>query len=1480
MAIVSLQAAYDQARAYLEQNQIDYAIAVAQHILEQYPDNLEAHRILGEAYLAGRQFDQAEAAFSRVLASDPESIPAHVGLGITHERRGRLDRAVAEFEQALEIRPDMLELRSQLLRLYAEVWGSENASLRLSKPGLARLYAKGHMLPQAIQEFRSVVEESPDRLDARVGLAEALWRNGDELEASEELRGILQQRPDVLKANLLLGYMLLASGDSSGEHYWQTAQRLDPYQSVARTLFETLPEFPDPDNTLAAWDEQAWSERRSREEEERRFQEQQVAIAAGSAIADDDFFSAAWMDAREDTPPPPRRDSAADDDFLASLLAMEALPDEFAFTSDPLTDSVTMESLASDTSLQPFSFADDSAPAAPDPVSRAEPDLLPFTLDELAPTPDEFDSTVKADAFGEALQPPAEAELAPFSLSDLGLSEEEIAALAADDLPPSTSADTAEVLTMSDLGLTAELVEQIEREAPTQPDEPPLTPFSLSDLGLTDEEIAALSVDEPAQNAPAAEAELTPFALSDLGLSADDIAAIDPPPPGQSALVTPDIDPFDWSLEGEDDASATPSLNFEDDLSQLTPFSIDDLDLNSGDDQGGLRGSTLPPSLQPFSIEDGIPPSSTGNPSLNFTASDADEGSLAGYSWQQPSSRQGTGFLNAASRIEEPEETIFSKLRQMAIERGEMSDDDGADPTLADTGDAYFSDDDVSLRDDEDQVEEALPFGTDFRLPRERDGNEDERSGASAAGILAAGSIAAAFSRNSDTPPVTSAPEPELTPFSLEDLGLSAEEIALLNAETPAEPSAPEAEPELTPFSLEDLGLSAEEIALLNAETPAEPSAPVAELAEPEAEPELTPFSLEDLGLSAEEIALLNAGVIEESGEESGAQPVLDDLAPFSFDDFGLDAESTASVASGNDAATIDDAGVEPFSLDDLDFDDGDASSAQAAASRELGISDEELASLDLGDLEAAASSLVESETGDRALDRLLVIGRRQGFVELTDIIAVVENPEEETDRIEEIGWALHNSGIQIRDQGEIIDMTETEEVEAEDEMLAVEDEVIEALDVTASPTPQAEPDLTPFSLSELGLTDEEIAALGLAEAAPAASLTEEARAPATTEPEPELTPFSLEDLGLSAEEIAALESATEPTIAEAEPELTPFSLEDLGLSAEEIAALESVTEPPTAELEPELTPFSLEDLGLSAEEIASLESVTEPTTAEVEPELTPFSLEDLGLSADEIAALDAETAAEPSAEPLAEEGDLFDFSVIEAAAPETLARAQRVAPREEEPPTPIDPADAAFVPEPLEAMDDVWNAAPPPPAPEIARVVLPPREERRPSGEPIGGAVPTARRARREPVPVSGNRVASWRDLAAKPRSERAHLAASKPLAAPILAASSLELTGNPAIDEYLEQLAAEPGNLALRFAVARVAAQSGHAEVAASNYKQIIRSGIALDRVVEDLEDLIPSLNDDLSMRQFYRVLGDAYTKQGRVRDAIAAYGYTLSQ
>ena len=447
MAMMSLQAAYDQARSYLEANRVDQAIGVAQHILDQLPENLEAHRILGEAYLAGRQFDQSEAAFSRVLHADPENIPAHVGLGITFERQGKLDRAVTEFEQALEVRPDMPELRSQLLRLYTDIWGSEGATLRLSRPGLARLYAKGHMLPQAIQEFRSVIEEHPERFDARVGLAEALWRDGQEQAAVEICEEMLAERPAVLKANLLLGYIKLANSDVAGEPPWRLAQQLDPYQAVAHALFETMPDLPGAELQIAAWDEAAWTEQR--DQAAARLYAAQAptpAAVAPAVVAADDLFSDSWLDAAPEPldQPAARIDADAngvadqDDDFLASLLALNtpALPMEQGSEIDSASG------------------------------------VVPFSFDDFGATP------------GSAT------ELEPFALSELGLSDAELASLG--ELYPANPAS----------------------------DEPTLEPLSLADLGLTDDDLAQL-------DATTAEQEPAPFSLAELGLSEVEIAQLD-----------------------------------------------------------------------------------------------------------------------------------------------------------------------------------------------------------------------------------------------------------------------------------------------------------------------------------------------------------------------------------------------------------------------------------------------------------------------------------------------------------------------------------------------------------------------------------------------------------------------------------------------------------------------------------------------------------------------------------------------------------------------------------------------------------------------------------------------------------------------------------------------------------------------------------------------------------------------------------------
>ncbi|MFQ3630614.1 tetratricopeptide repeat protein, partial [Roseiflexus sp.] len=402
MARMSLQTAFDQARQWLETNDLDRAIGMAHHILETYPQCLEAHQILGEAHLANRQYEEARADFERVLQFDPEHIPALVGLGMTCERLGQLDRAISSFERALEIKPDLPELRSQLLRLYTDAWGSEYAHLRLSRAGLARLYAKGHMLPQAVSEFRQVVADQPDRLDSRVALAEVLWRDEQEEEAADVCRAILAQHASVLKANLLLGYIELAAGNPSGEQFWKTAAAIDPYQGMARMLFESLPPVDVPEPTLPEWDETEWFNR-------------QATTSPAEQLAATRSMEATTPTAVAAPPPAPPPSYADSDDFLASLLAIDTAP---PVVSHPVEE--TEVEISTDT--RPFTLEE---------LGLSEAELARLGALEEPPSEPAASST-QVEPVAGATVPEALADagvMQPFSLEELGLTPDEIAAL-------------------------------------------------------------------------------------------------------------------------------------------------------------------------------------------------------------------------------------------------------------------------------------------------------------------------------------------------------------------------------------------------------------------------------------------------------------------------------------------------------------------------------------------------------------------------------------------------------------------------------------------------------------------------------------------------------------------------------------------------------------------------------------------------------------------------------------------------------------------------------------------------------------------------------------------------------------------------------------------------------------------------------------------------------------------------------------------
>jgi len=525
-------------------------------------------------------------------------------------------------------------------------------------------------------------------------------------------------------------------------------------------------------------------------------------------------------------------------------------------------------------------------------------------------------------------------------------------------------------------------------------------------------------------------------------------------------------------------------------------------------------GSSLPSSLQPFSLDESLPEQPRRS---NFTQSDLgttrtpeatdDDEELpqtGGYSWQQPTQRSKPGYMSGNSERDPlmPEgDSIFTKLKQRKEKEFENApvEPEQERPVIAHTEDdrMLFSMDDVPLRDDD----VSAPSSATELEPTSQ--NTAQQASTPEVEDLSAGLSSG-----------------QIQPFSLSDLGLSAEEIEALGlggstgaaqsftsmlgaGETPSNDAATSApDPEvLDTFASEHVASTpeAEELLSIDVQTVDEtPSSVTAETALPE------PEILEPAQAKTED----TIGGIE-------------NLAPFSLNDLGLTDEEIAELGLGEE----------------------DTSTG-------LGITEEELAGLDQGgDIDLSQSMLsttAESSSGDPLLDQLLELGQRQGFVDIADIIAGVENPEAEAERIEQIGQLLHQNNIKIFDGDEEVDM------EAENTVEVEFDSTLSQIDFDDAPSTAAEePAMTPFSLADLGLTDEEIASLGLAET----SSQPEAMAEPAPSAEPELTPFSLADLGLSDEEIASLglgstETSAEPEIDPVPSEPEPFTFDDILVEA------------------------------------------------------------------------------------------------------------------------------------------------------------------------------------------------------------------------------------------------------------------------------------------------------------------------------------------
>lgn len=217
--------------------QLNEAMASCQQLLVRYPDALDIQRLLGEVYMAQGRLEEAQQAFDWILVNDPENVIVYCDRALLCQHLQDFDTALDCYQQAYELSRGNSQIRRGFNQLSAQVGQQE---FMLSRAGLARLYMRGDLLTQAIQEWEAVLAVTPDRLDARLGLLETYWRDGSFDKVERLAQQILEEFSGCLKALLLLAHVTSAFNMQRARELLQRAAAFDPELMMAQELFSDL----------------------------------------------------------------------------------------------------------------------------------------------------------------------------------------------------------------------------------------------------------------------------------------------------------------------------------------------------------------------------------------------------------------------------------------------------------------------------------------------------------------------------------------------------------------------------------------------------------------------------------------------------------------------------------------------------------------------------------------------------------------------------------------------------------------------------------------------------------------------------------------------------------------------------------------------------------------------------------------------------------------------------------------------------------------------------------------------------------------------------------------------------------------------------------------------------------------------------------------------------------------------------------------
>jgi tetratricopeptide (TPR) repeat protein len=209
------------------------------------PNHYHAGILLGNTLLETQDIPAARTVFEQLIQSTPDNPVALYRLGILERSEKNYDRAITYLNQALDIDPDLMDVFSGLITVYALQQKFEQAIARCDEHLAARgedpmvaavilnlkanILLADNQLENAVTTYEQAILKNPSYVTPYLSLGKIYTAQARFQEAIQTYTALIEKRPDQASAHTLIGTLYENKGqfDLAQTHY-KTALEIDP----------------------------------------------------------------------------------------------------------------------------------------------------------------------------------------------------------------------------------------------------------------------------------------------------------------------------------------------------------------------------------------------------------------------------------------------------------------------------------------------------------------------------------------------------------------------------------------------------------------------------------------------------------------------------------------------------------------------------------------------------------------------------------------------------------------------------------------------------------------------------------------------------------------------------------------------------------------------------------------------------------------------------------------------------------------------------------------------------------------------------------------------------------------------------------------------------------------------------------------------------------------------------------------------------